>query len=99
MGKVELRWPGWMTRETVAAYTDLRPGAIDQYVKRGLLPEPHPVGEARLWSKEEVDRAIGGEQSDPAAAPQHHDPYIEGLNRAAPSIQGRAAVPRALRTV
>ena len=46
--KVELRWPAWMKRETAACYTDLSPAAIDQYGKRGLLPQPHKVGEALL---------------------------------------------------
>lgn len=56
--KAELRWPAWMKRETVATYTDLSPAAVDQYVKRGLLPRPHKIGEALRWSIDEIDEAI-----------------------------------------
>lgn len=98
-GKVELRWPNWMGREMVAMYTDMAPGAIDQLVKRGLFPRPHLMGEAKRWSREEVDSAMNGDQSDPVATPQHEDPYDAGADRAAQIFNpGGASAPRSLRS-
>lgn len=39
-------WPDYCKKETLARRLDLEIGAVDQYVKRGLLPSPHKVGEA-----------------------------------------------------
>jgi len=81
--KVDLRWPAWMKRQTVAIYTDLSPVAVDQYVKRGLLPKPYAVGEALLWSRDEVDKAIRGA---PSVDDDYVDPYLAALERAAPCV-------------
>lgn len=90
--KVELRWPGWMSRQTVAAYTDLSLAAVDQYVKRGLLPRPHKIGEALRWSIEEIDVAIL--QSNVATTPDGEDPYDAGSDLAAQiHNQGRPSDP------
>jgi len=69
-----------MRRETLAAYIDLSPGAVDQYVKRGILPRPHKIGEALLWSAEEVDAAI---RNGGAPAREQEDAYDIGSRRAA----------------
>ena len=42
-------WPDYCKKETLARRLDLEIGAVDQYVKRGLLPSPHKVGEALLF--------------------------------------------------
>lgn len=31
-------WPDWCKRETLARRLDIEPGAVDQYVKRGVIP-------------------------------------------------------------
>ena len=73
-----MSWPDYCTRETLAKRLDLKPGAIDQYVKRGILPPPRMVGEAQLWCWVEVDNFIrtgkAGEVVD--------DPYARGINAA-----------------
>jgi predicted DNA-binding transcriptional regulator AlpA len=84
------RWPDWMKRETAAAYTDLSPGAIDQYVKRGLLPQPYKVGEALLWSRAELDSAIRGVPAA-AASPPTADAYTEGTLRAKAAFEAPGA--------
>lgn len=48
-------WPDYCKKETLARRLDLEIGAVDQYVKRGLLPSPHKVGEALLFCWQEVD--------------------------------------------
>jgi len=88
-------WPDFMTRETLAKRLDLKPAAVDQYVKRGCLPPARKVGDALLWSWSEVDTFIrtgkAGEVVD--------DPYMRGLDaakaaasRAHGQKQDRAAV-------
>jgi len=95
--RVELRWPDWMSKDTLAAYTDLKFGAIDQYVKRGLLPRPHMIGEAQRWSKQEVDDAIRGAEHD-AVHSGANNPYLERIANAAKNLsEVRAAPARALR--
>ena len=90
------RWPDWMKRETVAAYADLRPAAVDQYVKRGLLPQPHKLGEALLWSRAEVDKAISGDDFD-GDSRTDVDPYLQGVANAAKADDDHASAPRPLR--
>lgn len=78
-------WPDYMTKEVLARRISLKPGAIDQYVSRGLLPPPHKLGEALLWHWPEVDAAIQGRKSDHT----HHDPYEIGAVRAAQAPPAR----------
>jgi hypothetical protein len=93
----EPRWPDWMKRETVAAYADLRPGVVDQYVKRGLLPTPRKLGEALLWSREEVDKAIRGGDGN-ADSTVDSDPYLERIANAEKILnEGRTPSACALR--
>jgi hypothetical protein len=83
-----------MKRETLARRLNLAPGAIDQLVKRDLLPPPVQFGEAVLWRWQTVDDFISR---------GHHgaedDPYMRGLHAAetaAPRLsreeQGRPAL-------
>lgn len=73
-----MSWPDYMTRETLARRLDLKPGAVDQYVKRGILPPPRKVGEALLWSWVEVDNFIRTGK----AVEVVDDPYERGINAA-----------------
>jgi predicted DNA-binding transcriptional regulator AlpA len=71
--------PQYMTRETLARQLQIEPGAVDQYVKRGILPPAVAVGDALRWRWETVDSWLQGRQSVEAT----NDPYIAGANRAA----------------
>lgn len=69
--------PDYCKRETLAYRLDVAPAVIDQYVKRGLLPEPVQFGEARLWRWSDVEARLasgGGPDHAPAV-----DPYEMGI--------------------
>jgi len=70
-------WPDYMARETLADRLDLKPGAIDQYVKRGLLPHPIQIGEARRWSWRDVDNWIRGVNGNDLSV--NDDPFLAGI--------------------
>jgi predicted DNA-binding transcriptional regulator AlpA len=69
------RWPDYLRRETLARRLNLAPGAIDQLVKRGLLPPPLRLGEALLWRWATVDEILT--RGQPTAT---DDPYARGIN-------------------
>lgn len=72
-------WPDYCSRETLAKRLDIKPEAVDQYVKRELIPNPIKLGEALLWRWIDVDAQIAGvsnlrHNSDKAS----EDPYVKG---------------------
>lgn len=72
-------WPGWMNRETAAAYCDLQPGAVDMLMKRGRFPRPHDLGGYPRWRRDEIDAwLVGQERGDHDCEPD--DPYLRGLD-------------------
>ena len=79
-------WPGWMKKETVAAYCDCELGYVDQLVKRGLLPRPTDMGEAPRWRREDVDAWLAGTTDSGA---DFADPYDEVGN--GPQTHARAS--------
>jgi len=79
-------WPDYCKKETLARRLDLETGAVDQYVKRGLLPSPHKVGEALLFCWAEVDSYLRGGNT---AESEHVDPYDAGARRAAEAAASR----------
>lgn len=90
-------WPDYMKRDTLAARLDLKPGAVEQYVKRGLLPPPTRLGEADLWYWPEVHKWIS-RSPDESRQDDEVDPFMEALKDEAPS-HGSTSAPRALRSV
>ena len=73
-------WPGWMKRETVAAYCDCEPGYVDLLVKQGHLPQPAQVGaQAPRWRGDDVDAWLAGNTDSEA---EFADPYDEVGNGA-----------------
>ena len=87
-----MNWPDYCKRETLAKRLDIKPGAIDQYVKRGLLPPPIQVGEALLWRWADVDQFISGSvgvTSAEAMAQNDDDPYIAAIDNAAPQASNK----------
>jgi hypothetical protein len=75
--------PDYVSRETLAYRLDMKVGAIDQLVKRGILPQPRVIGEALRWWWPEVDRRIrdDGLQTS-STARDARDPYLEAINGA-----------------
>ena len=44
-----MNWPDYCSRDTLAKRLELKPGAIDQLVTRGILPVPQMIGDAMRW--------------------------------------------------
>jgi hypothetical protein len=69
--------PDYCKRATLAYRLDIAPTAVDQLVKRGLLPEPIRLGECVLWRWADVEaRLASGPPPDHAPVV---DPYELGL--------------------
>lgn len=77
-------WPDYCKRETLAKRLNLPAGAIDQLVKRGLLPAPIRLGDALLFRWADVDSYLRSGKMD---APD--DPYETGARRAAQAAATR----------
>ena len=89
-------WPDYCTRETLAKRLELKPGAIDQLVTRGILPAPVMIGDALRWKWATVEQALEGTRRgmDSARLSGNDDgeePFISGARRAA---EAAAARPR-----
>ena len=68
--------PDYVDRETLAYRLSIAPGAVDQYVRRGLLPAPVTLGDALRWRWSDVDARLAGGEAQPE--PVHDDPYLRG---------------------
>jgi hypothetical protein len=90
--------PDYVSRETLAYRLDMKIGAIEQLVKRGVLPPPISIGEALRWWWPDVDRRIRGDDLQTSAtAHEADDPYLKAINGAAADIEHQIAAPRPLR--
>ena len=89
-------WPDYLKRETLARRLNLAPGAVDQYVKRGLLPEPIAIGEALLWRWADVDAHLQALRlAGHTAGDETHDPYTAGIESAhAAERAAKTSTPR-----
>ena len=79
-------WPDYCKRETLAKRLNIAAAAVDQLVKRGLLPPPIEVGEARLWRWHDVDDYLAKRHSND----QVDDPYLRGVHAAQASTPRKA---------
>ncbi|MEM7746626.1 MAG: hypothetical protein AAF346_00125 [Pseudomonadota bacterium] len=77
-------WPDYLKREMLAKRLSIAPGAVDQYVKRGLLPKPIHLGEAILWRWADVDAYVAGlTMTDAGEMVQNEDsPYSAAVRHA-----------------
>lgn len=88
-------WPDYCTRETLAKRLELRPGAIDQLVVRGILPAPQMIGDAMRWRWATVEAALTGARhgmdSATSFVPESgDDPFVAGAKRAAEAATTRS---------
>ena len=91
--------PDYLSKESLAHRLDMKVGAIDQLVKRGILPPPHQIGEALRWWWPEVDRRIRADDlQDTSTASDAEDPYLSAINGPASDPEHQAPAPRPLRT-
>lgn len=88
-----MSWPDYCTRETLAKRLELKPGAIDQLVTRGILPVPQMIGDAMRWRWATVEAALSGGRhgmdSARAGDDAGEDPFIAGARRAAEAAATR----------
>lgn len=80
-------WPDYLKIRTLAKRLDLEVGAVEQMVKRGLLPPPVKIGEAQLWRWQDVDAYLRAGRAESA-----DDPIMRAIHAAQtpPSRQARA---------
>ena len=78
--------PDFVSADTLAYRLDYSRSTIDDYVKRGLLPQPIVIGTNPRWHWPQVEEYIlvrngqSGSMYDTEA-----DPFSEGLSRVASS--------------
>jgi predicted DNA-binding transcriptional regulator AlpA len=90
--------PDYLSKESLAHRLDMKVGAIDQLVKRGILPPPVSIGEALRWRWPDVDRRIRGNGLQTTSADHGaDDPYLKAINGAAPDAEHQTAAARPLR--
>lgn len=74
-------WPDFLSKERLACRLDLTVGAVEQYVKRGLLPAPVKIGDALRWDWAEVCSKIRATEIQPTGH-ANTDPYDVGARGA-----------------
>lgn len=85
----------YLSRKSLADRLDLAEGAIDQLVKRGILPDPVTIGEAKRWRWDDVDARLRGVAAGVAqAADEQQDPYLSGVANVAVAQAAAARVQR-----
>ena len=57
--------PEYLSKRSLAKYLDFKEGAIDQLVRRGLLPPPLVIGGYERWRWCSVDQWLNGMESNP----------------------------------
>jgi len=79
--------PAYCSAETLAYQLDLSRSAIDDYVRRGLLPPPLLVGATQRWRWEDVDEfilasngpCVTDNQLSPGFPSNQNDPFLQGV--------------------
>jgi predicted DNA-binding transcriptional regulator AlpA len=71
------RPPSYVSKATLAAELDISESAVDDYVRRGLLPKPIQLGGSVRWSWASVLASL---QPLAGSAQPLGDPFIIGLN-------------------
>ena len=81
--------PEFVSLETLAYLVDFSKSAVDDYVRKGLLPRPIMIGTQPRWSWSDVRAFIlsqnGLANDDPAAPVSQEDPFLRGAARVAPT--------------
>jgi predicted DNA-binding transcriptional regulator AlpA len=81
--------PDYVSAETLAYRLDYSRSAIDDYVRRGLLPKPLAVGAQARWRWADVESwiaarnavAFGGGDNGQSHPSGESDPFLEDLKR------------------
>ena len=91
--------PDYCDKETLAYRLSVKPGAVDQLVKRGIIPPPTFVGDAMRWRWVTVEAAIEGarrgmDSARPSGNDDGDDPLLAGARRAAQAANARQGHPQ-----
>ncbi len=76
--------PDYVSAETLAYRLDCSRSTIDDYVRRGLLPQPQMVGNLQRWRWSDIESWIAVRTGLPTldgSAVAEEDPYLKGVNR------------------
>lgn len=65
----------YMSLRTLASTLDMSQKAVVDYVARGMLPQPHRIGDEERWAWSEVDSWIKQSQSGTV----DDDPFLRAL--------------------
>jgi predicted DNA-binding transcriptional regulator AlpA len=81
--------PDFVSAETLAYRLDCSRSTVDDYVRRGLLPRPQPIGNLQRWRWSDIEAWIAVRNpfacfaDATATTPEEEDPYLAGVKRAA----------------
>jgi len=84
----------YLSRKSLADKLDLAEGAIDHLVRRGILPDPVTIGEAKRWRWDDVDARLRGMVSAVQTTDEQQDPYLAGVAHVAVAQAAAARVQR-----
>lgn len=76
--------PDYVSAETLAYRLDCSRSTIDDYVRRGLLPQPQMVGNLQRWRWSDIESWIAVRTGLPTldgSPVVEEDPYMKGVNR------------------
>ena len=78
--------PDFISADTLAYRLDYSRSTVDDYVKRGLLPQPVTIGANPRWHWVQVEEFILARNGQSGSMHgTEADPFSEGLNRVAAS--------------
>jgi predicted DNA-binding transcriptional regulator AlpA len=78
----------YLSRASLAAALDIAESTIDDFVKRGILPEPYELSTGCVrWSWQEVQDAIASRKRRGETPPG--DPYMAGAANVTKIPEGR----------
>jgi len=84
-----MTWPDYMDASTLARRLDVSPGYIEQLVRRGCIPPPVKVGDARRFRWSDVDKWLLGVQHE------HDNTVSDEFSRRLSDANNRSAASRA----
>ena len=74
--------PDYVSAETLAYRLDCSRSTIDMYVRSGLLPKPHSIGNLQRWDFGEVKAFILAQNSDSMRG-EAEDDFLKAIKNGA----------------
>jgi predicted DNA-binding transcriptional regulator AlpA len=76
----EIGIPAFVTRKRAALELDMSPDTFDEYVRKGVLPQPKRRGKLTRWKWAEIADALDG--GNLSVVQSTADEYDRGVDRA-----------------